>query len=267
MLSKPSTMTLRNYIDELASHGRYSFALEEARAALGISPNAVRLAVNRLVKAGVLVSPARGFYVAVPPEYRRLGCPPADQFLPQLMAFLGLPYYVGLLSAAQYHGAAQQRPQEFQVMLAAPRRAIRCGHVRVAFVVRKQLQAVPVQSVNTLRGTITVSTPEATALDLIGYPQRVGGLDQMVTVLADLAESIDSERLSAAAASAPVSWAQRLGYLLDGLGAESKTGSLKAYVRQQAHEMIPLQPGASCVDTPRDPTWKIWANATPEVDQ
>jgi hypothetical protein len=40
---------------------------------------------------------------------------------------------------------------------------------RVAFVVRKRIAEVPVQSFNTPRGTLLVSTPEATALDLVGY--------------------------------------------------------------------------------------------------
>jgi predicted transcriptional regulator of viral defense system len=267
MISKSSTKTLRDYVADLAARGRYCFGLEEAREVLGISPNAARLAVNRMVKAGVLASPARGFYVTVPPEYRGLGCAPPDQFLPQLMEFIGQPYYVGLLSAAQYYGAAHQRPQEFQVMLGSARRAIRCGRVRVAFMLRKDLKTVPVQTFNTQRGTIAVSTPEATALDLVGYPRRVGGLDQIVAILAELEEQLDGDRLACAAASAPVSWSQRLGYLLDWLNADSKTGPLHDYVRAQAHEAIPLQPGDSRAGAPRNAKWKIWVSAEPEADQ
>ena len=69
------------------------------------------------------------------------------------MERLKLPYYAGLLSAAQYHGAAHHRPQEFQVFLAKNRRPIHCGTVRVAFMARKRLKDVPVQSFNTPRGT------------------------------------------------------------------------------------------------------------------
>lgn len=86
----------------------------------------------QIIGAGRIV-PAPGFYVIVPPEYRSSGCLPADQLIPAVMERLGLPYYAGLLSAAQYHGAAHHRPQEFQVMLAKARRAIRCGQLRVAF--------------------------------------------------------------------------------------------------------------------------------------
>ena len=49
----------------------------------------------------LLALASRGFHVIVPPAYRRLGCLPADQFIPDLMSHLGEPYYVGLLSAAR----------------------------------------------------------------------------------------------------------------------------------------------------------------------
>ena len=117
---------------------------------------------------GEIASPERGFYVIVSPEYRRLGCLPADQFVPALMEHRNTPYYVGLLSVAQYHGAAHHRPQEFQVMLERNRPAILCGSVRVAFVARRGLAGVPVESFNNPRGTVLVSTVEATAVDLIG---------------------------------------------------------------------------------------------------
>ena len=59
--------------------------------------------------------------------------------------------------------------------------------------VRKRLREVPVQSVNTPRGTLLVSTPAATALDLVGYQHQAGGLDNVATVLSELAERIEPE--------------------------------------------------------------------------
>jgi hypothetical protein len=60
-----------------------------------------------------------------------------------------------------------------------------------------------------------VSTPEATAVDLVGYQHRAGGLAAVATVLAELAEQIDPEKFPIAAGTAPVAWVQRLGYLLE----------------------------------------------------
>ena len=114
----------RAVIDDLVAAGRYHFTAAEMRSALGVSSAASKLALRRLIKKRQVASPARGFYVIVPPEYRSLGCLPADQFIPALMELREIRYYAALLSAAQYHGAAHQRPQEFQVALARNRRPI-----------------------------------------------------------------------------------------------------------------------------------------------
>jgi predicted transcriptional regulator of viral defense system len=179
---------------------------------------------------------------------------------------LKLPYYAGLLTAAQYHGAAHQRPQEFQVFLERARRPIRCGRVRVHFIVRKNLQKVPVQRFNTPRGTVQVSTPEATALDLVGYHHHAGGLNQVATVLMDLAERIEPKALAAAAAAAPVPWAQRLGYLLELTGAGDRADALKAFVRARAHESTLLVPKKPRGKAARNEDWKLFLNTEVEVD-
>jgi predicted transcriptional regulator of viral defense system len=258
-------LNAREYVSGLAAAGRYHFTSREV-SALGISADAAKLALNRLEKKSFIASPARGFYVMVPPEYRSLGCLPADQFIPALMKHAGLRYYAGLLSAAEYYGAAHQRPQEFQVVVAKNRRPIQCGMVRVAFVARKHIKDVPVQSLNTPRGTVLVSSPEATALDLVGYAGHAGGLGQVGTVLSELAERLDPEKLATAARTASVPWAQRLGYLLDHLGFDAKTPALKAYVREHAKRWIVLLPKAPQKRSYRNKGWKLHVNAKVEVE-
>jgi predicted transcriptional regulator of viral defense system len=262
-LSQPN---IRNFVSGLAAGGRYFFASRDAQAALGVSPAAAKLALNRMAKQGSIASPARGFYVIVPPEYHSLGCLPADQFIPALMNSLGQTYYAGLLSAAQYHGAAHHRPQEFQVFLAKNRRPIQCGRVSVAFMARKRITDVPVQGFNTPRGTILVSTPEATAIDLVGYQHHAGGLDQVATILVELVEKIDPRKLAAAAATAPIPWAQRLGYLLEHIEAVKKASELKAYVHKHARLAAVLVPTAPRAESRRDDHWNLYINADVEPE-
>jgi predicted transcriptional regulator of viral defense system len=264
--SESSHPSAREYINGLAASGRYYFVSREVPSALGVSAAAAKLALNRLAKQKLIASPARGFYVIVPPEYLSLGCLPAEQFIPALMKYRNLPYYAGLLSAAQYHGAAHQRPQGFQVFLAKNRRSIQCGGVRVAFLARTRLTEVPVQSFNTPRGTLLVSSPEATALDLVGYAHHAGGINQVATVLSELAERIDPEKLATTARTAPVTWAQRLGYLLELLGFGAKTPVLKKYVREHAKQSTRLLPKASQKRSSRDEAWKLYVNAHVEAE-
>lgn len=256
----------QQYISDLAAGGRYHFSTADMAKTLGISHNAARLSLYRLAKHGLVASPARGFYIVIPPEYRSLGSLPADQFLPVLMEWRKIPYYAGLLTAAQYHGAAHHRPQVFQAMVVKNERPIDLGSVRIRFIARKRLRRVSVQSFNTPRGTIKVSTAEATAIDLAGYPQHAGGLDQVATVLSELAEKIDAKRLVVAAISAPLPWAQRLGYLLELVGAKEQARALKEYVHRHARDWAALVPGARRARTRRVPDWLLYANARVEPE-
>jgi predicted transcriptional regulator of viral defense system len=265
-MNSDSPRHLKDYLTQLASGGRYVFTSREAGAALGGSRDAVKLALNRLRRKGEIASPARGVYVIVPPQYRSLGCLPADQFIPTLMAQGKTPYYAGLLSAAQYHGAAHHRPQEFQVMLGKPRRAIICGQVRVAFHVRKHIADVPVQHLNTPRGTVAVATPEATAFDLIGYEAQIGGLDAVATVLLELAEQLDADKLAELTPLVPLPWVQRLGYLLEHIGHAPTAQQLKAYVRAHVRDMTLLEPSTRDDAYPRNAEWKLIVNAEVEAE-
>lgn len=257
---KRKPLRARDFIADLAAHGRHHFTAGELRAALGVSPAATRLAIRRLAAKGLIASPARGFYIVLPPEYRGLGCSPAEHFIPALMELRREPYYAALLSAAEYHGAAHHRPQVFQVALRRNRPPISCGAVGVGFLARRRLGEVPVSTFRTPRGTILVSTPEATAVDLVGYPRRAGGLQHVATVLAELAERIDPQLLVPAARTAPVSWAQRLGYLLHRVGASDRTSPLEEYVRRHARRSVALAPAVRLGHAPHVADWRLAAN-------
>lgn len=257
---------LRSYLTHLQQGGRYFLTSQEAAERLGISRDAAKLALYRLQRKGEVASPGRGLYVIVPPEYRALGCLPAEQFIPALMAHAQVPYYAGLLTAAQFHGAAHYRPQEFQVMVARPRRPMECGRVRVVFHVRKRLAEVPVQSVNTARGTLIISTPAATAFDLVGYESALGGLDAVASVLVDLADKIEPQKLADLVPTVPLPWVQRLGYLLEHLDESFRAEPLREHVREHGRAAVVLQPSAPTAGSGRDRRWKLIVNATIEAD-
>lgn len=254
------------YILELAARGRHHFTTDQAVAALGGSVPTVRAALRRLKVKGQIASPHQGFHVIVPPEYRGLGCLPADQFVPQLMQHLDEIYYVALLSAAELHGAAHQRPQAFQVMVKANRKALECGEVRVQFVARKDLERTPVIERNTPRGPLRVASPEATALEMMGYANLCGGFDNVASVLAELVEAVDPQKLVDAAALCPIAWVQRLGYLLDLAGHRELGDALVPYVEEHARLVAPLVPAKSKTGSERSERWKLAINATVEPD-
>jgi len=172
------------FIEELLGQGRYTFAREEAGRRLGTAPAAAYMSLHRLVKAGRLVMPRSGFYVIVDPQHRSAGILPPEWFIHDLMKDVARPYYVGLLSAAQLHGAAHHRPQEFQVMISERAlRPVRAGNVLIRFHGKGPFACSRTQEVKTPTGIMMASTPETTAWDLVRYCKAAGGLDNVVTII------------------------------------------------------------------------------------
>lgn len=259
-------MNGQKFISGLTASGRYSFATEEAIKALCVSPVAARAALRRLRQKGELAMPYKGFYVIVPPEFRNIGCLPASHFIPDLMNHLGEKYYAGLLSAAEFAGAAHQRPQVFQVITAKNKPQIICGKVRVEFIARKNMQKIPTTDFKTPRGYLKISTPAATAFDLVGYPRHAAGLDNVATVLAELTEKIDGNDLRRIAELSPIAWAQRLGYLLDLVGARDKAEELAQYIAQKKPVVVALVRTMPRKGASRLERWRLLVNTKVEAD-
>ncbi len=259
-------MRAEDYIEGLAADGRYHFTTEEAVAALGGSAAAVRQQLRRLKRQGRVASPMRSFHLYVAPEYRRLGCPPAEQFIDSLMEFLGEPYYVALLSAAARYGAAHQRPQSLQVMVRKNRAPVECVGVRVVFIARADLERQPVERFNTPWGYVRYSAPEVTALELVGYPRHAAGLNNVATVLGELAEALDPGKLVEVAQLSPIGWSQRLGYLLDLMGHSELADSLLPIVDEHARSYAPLRRAENVAGAPRDSRWRLVVNVEVEPD-
>lgn len=257
---------LAAFIQDLAAKGRSCFSFADAEKLKSSTPMAVKAALRRLRKKGEIAMPYRGFYVIVPPEYRAAGCLPPEQFIPDLMDHLGEVYYVGLLSAAEYHGAAHQRPQVFQVVAAKSRRPIRCGKMRVEFIFRKNAAKIPTEPRNTPAGILKIATPEATALDLIGYVGHCAGLDNVATVLAELAEKIDAGRLLEMAELSPIAWVQRLGYLIELVGAHAKAEGIAGYIQEKQPVRTPLAPALGIKGARMESRWRVFVNAEVEPD-
>lgn len=259
-------MVIAQYVDSLLAQGLYCFTGVEAAEALGSGVIATRAALRRLRHKGEIAMPLRGFYVIVTPEHRNLGCLPANQFIPALMAHLDEPYYAGLLTAAEHHGAAHHRPQAFQVVVKRSRPGIICGGVRVDFITRKNVAAMPTQDFKTPRGYLKVSTPEVTAFDLAGYPHHSGGLDNSATVLAELAETLDTRKLVGITELSPVAWSQRLGYLLELIGEAGLAEGLAEFVDTRNPVTVPLSPSQPHKGVRQDTRWRLLPNEKVEPE-
>ena len=107
----------------------------------------------------------------------------------------------------------------FQVPTDRPTRQATAGIARIEFHMSGVLADTPAVRMQTETGTMLVSTPEATAFDLVRHPEACGGWGAVATVLADLTERLDPRALALVARGRKTPEIQRLGFLLDRVGA------------------------------------------------
>jgi predicted transcriptional regulator of viral defense system len=265
--SQASQMDFPALVDSLQSQGLYSFTRKEALNALGISEVALKQAATRLIRKNRIVRILGGFYIIIPLEYLSTGMLPGEWFISDLMKYAEQPFYVGLLSAAYLHGAAHQQPQQFQVVTTQPLREIKSKGLAIRFFVKKEFNVTPTVQIKTQTGFISVSTPEATALDLIRYARAIGGMDRVLTVLQELGETIESPRLiEAVRADDNPTYAQRLGWLLEKAGFSEVTRELAEWVNSKNPSPAKLEPSSPIRGSRKDTRWRLLLNSEVESD-
>lgn len=265
-MSSQTPQTVARVIDTLQGGGRYSVTRAELLQQGRRTETGLDQALRRLRREGRLVSPRRGFYVIVPVEYRGSGGPPFNWFIDALMGFLGQPYYVGLLTAAMLHGAAHQQPMVTRVITDRPTRPVRAGRVRISFHVSRDVKAVPVTRVTSEVGTIAVSTPEVTALDIVRFHAVSGYMSNVATVLSELAERMDLARLVAAARFYATPVLQRLGFLLEVVKQDALAAGVSKALGGRRYRTVLLVPGGRDRAGDPHPSWRVVQNTPVEPE-
>ncbi len=262
-----ASLTMEAWIDDRQAHGRYTFLRAEAVAGSGLSAEAVKKALQRLARRGRVVKAKDYFYVITPLEYRNAGGPPASWFIHDLMAAMGLPYYVGILTSAAQHGASHQQPQEFQVVTDRSVRPVKVGRTRIRFFASRYVAMASVESIKTPTGTMRLATFETTAVDLLRFSRAAGDLDNVATVLAELSSSLDPKKLLAAVRLVEdVPNARRLGYLLDRIHTRRLSEPIHAWVERRSPRPVPLRTGVPVTDAAEDRRWRVLVNHAIEVE-
>lgn len=268
--------SLPAYLDGLLSSGQLVFSRRQARQALGIGQGALLDAAERLQKQNRLISPRQGFYVVVPPQYLSWGAPPPGWYIDDLMRHERHPYYVGLLKAAELHGATHQAVMEFQVVTDKRMPRIAAGRSVLSFHYRKDMEScrMGVESYKTDTGHMKISSAELTALDLLRYPHAAGGLDHIATVLSDLGEKIDPWKLAALAPAFARPVIQRTGWLLDRLGHGARAEPLHAaFMREPKRPWTELDPAMAAdadfapLPVEKNKKWNVIVRRVPEADE
>ncbi len=264
-------LSIADWVERLAARGRHSFSLKEVREAFrDNTPAAIKLKLTRLAGKGKIISVHKGYYLIIAPQYASRGILPPSLFIDGLMKFLERPYYVGLLNAAAFHGAAHQQPQEYFVFTDFPAlRPTRKKGVRINYISKKEVPVLFLEKRKTETGFITLSNPALTAIDVVQFDKRIGGLDRAATVLSELAEAIRPEMITVPLLrSVPATAVQRLGFLLEVTLNQAIGGHLYDVSQKAGLDFfrIPLKTSAPKKGFPSNERWKVIVNAEIETD-
>lgn len=264
---------LENWVDELQQKGQNAFTLQQARAVFHhISEAALSLALARYSGKQKIVSILRGYYLIIAPKYAAMKVIPPENFIDGLMKSLGRPYYVGLLSAAAMQGASHQQPQEFFVFTGLPAmRPIQKNGIKVNFISLVHFPNIEFfERIKTEVGYISISPPVLTALDLVCFEQKVGGLSRCATVLIELLEDVRPTHFNASILSlARISTLQRLGYILENeINRLDLSTALYKYCQKVGlnFNRIKLDPTSSDKGCAVNKKWNVVLNTTIELD-
>lgn len=260
-------MDLKDYVHSLSARGRSSFTENEALQETGLSKIALKSALKRLKKKQEIAAPLQGFFIIVPPEYESLQSLPPEQFIDELMRYLKTPYYVGLISAAQFYGAAHQKPQIFQIITPKARRDLQVGRVRISFTCKSGAEQSAIRQFNTSKGFVRVADPAALAIDLILFPQKAGGISAVFEILSDLSEHLDIElfkkEIIQIKQAPPL---QRLGFFFEILNLEALAQLCEDRLNNQSYvRKTLLDPQEKSNDARLNSRWNLIINIELEI--
>lgn len=265
-------MSVSNWIQTLPPRGRYTFTKKDIETALPeIKSHTLSIALSREISKKVVFSPWRGFYVIIPDAYKLRGIVEQSFYIDELMAYLNKAYYVSLLSAAAHYGAAHQKPMAFYVMTEPPiLRSKKTSNYITYFTQRNYIPSQFVSRIAVPTGWRSYSSPELTAVDLITYRHRIGGLDRASTVLAELTEKTDFSKLNADfLETAPIATFQRLGYICEYVIEQKKVADDIMCLIEKGEETMrttPLKSNAKYSSCHINKRWKIIENFRIEID-
>ena len=264
---------MSDWIDNCQSRGKLSFSLMEVKSAFKDDTDiAIKFGLSRLVQKQKIVSVFKGYYVIVPPQYASKGILPVAMFIDGLMKSLDRKYYVALLNAAALHGASHQQPQEYFIVTAYPvlRTTNRKG-LKINYISTRQLPTETLtEQKKTETGYITVSKPLLTALDLITYEKKVGGLNRAATVVNELVETLKPKDVKEELIKyATVSSFQRLGFILEQvLGKKEIADRIFSLCKKAGIKfyLIPLKSSGKKNKEILNEKWKVIINTEIETD-
>ena len=150
-----------------------------------------------------------------------MGAPPPIWWLQDYFNWLGHPYYLALQSAASSFGSNPQALQVTQVMTDRPCRAMKAGRIQVRFFVKRGIEQTLTQQLSGAAVPLCISTPEATAFDLVRYATSIDLIERAAETIVPLLSVLRARELKRVLeAENEPAVAQRLGFFIEASAAK-----------------------------------------------
>ena len=268
MISRQTEGSIKpsNLPDWLLSHGISTVTTEECAHLFGVPLNEVPQRLVRLRNSGHLQAVARGFWVVVPPEYREMGAPEPIIYIDQLMRYYSCDYCIGWLSSAAMQGARHQASQVYQVAVDRQIRRRQIGRSELQFFDRSYINKLTTRRITTSRGTAITASPAATMLMVSSDLLISGGLDNVATIITELAEENPGyeQDLVMNATLFPHAAVARLGWILENISDEQLPDDLAHYCNESKSPTV-LSPYDKRIGR-IDERWNVIENRVIEAD-
>lgn len=257
------------YIIKSLQYEEYAFTWEELKNNSSKTDVALINELSRLTKKGEILNLRQGFYLILPPRYRSYRKVPLELYVEKLFKYLGKPYYIGLYSAASFYGASHQQIQKDYVITKVPNiRNIKKGVILLDVFAKSSWPPKNILQKKSDAGYFKVSSPALTAIDLIHYQSKLGGINRMLAIIEELIEEIKQDDIEDLLTWYPhTSSIQRLGFLLSELQADHTIVSLLSdFLKGKNYYPILLSPEKNRRPGSTANVWKVDVNIEMESD-
>lgn len=262
-------MRVADFAENCLAYEQYAFTWDELKAAIPKTDIALRHELVRLSEKKRILTLRQGFYLILPPRYKAFGKLPLELYIEKLFKFLDKPYYIAFFSAAAFHGASHQQVQQSYLMTTLPNlRNIKKGNIFLSISATSKWPDKNIQQRKSDAGIFNISSPALTAIDLIHYQSKMGGLNRIMTNLEELIESVTPEDIKDLLQWYPhISSIQRLGFLFQELQFDRVLlDPLEEYFNSKKYFPVLLCPDKDKKPGRVDNMWKVDRNIELESD-
>ncbi len=186
-LSKKESLLL----SRLAGEGERIIEIEDIEKTLDENYDNAKKIASDLKKKGWLDRIQRGKYMIVPLEAGESGKSTEHEFL--IASELVSSYYIGFLSALNFHGLTDQTPMSVFVATTKRARDRTIHDIPYHFVTLREEKFFGTKEYSVGRKTVKISDPEKTLVDCLDHIEYSGGIEEVANGLKE--ETLDLDKL------------------------------------------------------------------------